>query len=74
MVTLIEVVGTSSSFGLMLLLVPRFGIRGAASAIFLASILRFVATVVVLPRVLAVDFRLLILGRSRLAVEPAAEV
>jgi O-antigen/teichoic acid export membrane protein len=60
MVTLIEVVGTSSSFGLMLCLVPHFGIIGAASAILAASILRLAVVAILLPRVLPSDFRPLI--------------
>ena len=63
MVTLIEVVGTSSSFGLMICLVPHFGIVGAASAILLASILRLAVTLISLPRILPADFRPLVLGR-----------
>jgi O-antigen/teichoic acid export membrane protein len=64
MVTLIEVVGTSSSFGLMLCLVPHFGILGAASAILIASILRLAVVVISLPRILPSGSRPLIPGSA----------
>ena len=63
-VTFVEIIGTSATFGLMLILVPKLGIAGAALAIGIASVLRLLCTFVLVERTAGIRLRLPIILRG----------
>jgi O-antigen/teichoic acid export membrane protein len=66
-VTAIEATGVSASMIAMLLLVPTFGIDGAACSVLLASSLRLICVVVSLPYIMRVRLPRLFLNTADLA-------
>lgn len=66
-VTLVESAAVAVSFGAMLLLVPRFGLIGAALAMLLAGLLRLAAVLAGFRLVLGLGLPRLVIGRADLA-------
>jgi O-antigen/teichoic acid export membrane protein len=66
-VTTIEFVGVAASIGAMLVLVPMFGINGAACATLFAGVVRLISVAASFHRVLGIKLPRLIISRADIA-------